>query len=153
MRRRWNKKGEKRGSNERSDGSFQEKMSSKKLLTIFVFSIPLFITHGIEEYFTGFYKVDDILFGRLSPDISQTAFTAFQLFWWTLLVAIAVGMSKGKLGFKMAVVIGLVYIFELQHLLHAFLDKAYFPGMVTALAFPLIAFLYWKVLIKKYGRS
>ena len=123
-----------------------------RLKKLYFFSIPVFIIHGIEEYFTGFDRVDDILFGRLSPDISQTAFVAFQLSWWILLISIAHGLSKGKWGLKIFVAIGLIYIFEFGHLIHAVLEKAYYPGMITALAFPLIAFSYWKELIKNWRK-
>ncbi len=33
-------------------------MISQKLKTIFCISIPVFIAHGLEEYFNGFYNTD-----------------------------------------------------------------------------------------------
>lgn len=33
-------------------------MISKKLKTIFIISIPVFVAHGLEEFFNSFYNVD-----------------------------------------------------------------------------------------------
>lgn len=130
-------------------------MTFDKLRNIFLLSIPLFILHGMEEYITGFYKVDDILFGHITPNIAQPAFAIFQVLWWILLVVIY-KLSKKKWGFKLTLFAGLIYIFELHHLIHAlFIEKSYYPGVLTATIFPIFAFLFWKQVFSRrnYGRS
>ena len=37
-------------------------MISKKIQNLFLISIFLFIAHGLEEYFTGFYNVDSLFY-------------------------------------------------------------------------------------------
>lgn len=109
--------------------------------------------HGIEEYFTGFYKIDDILFGHLPVYISQPTFVIFQLLWWTLLITIGTKMNKRTFNTGLLTAIGLVYIFEAHHLIHAFfIEKSYYPSVVTALAFPVVAFFYWKELLKNWSK-
>lgn len=61
-------------------------------------------------------------------------------------------MGKRNSNPKLLIAIGLVYIFEAQHLVHAFSDKAYFSGAVTALAFPIVAFFYWQELFKNWSK-
>ncbi len=128
-------------------------MISERLHKLFLLSIPLFIVHGIEEYLTGFYNVDDILFGHLSPDISQSAFAIFQVLWWIFLITIY-KLSKSKYGFNLMIFVGLIYIFELHHLIHAlFIEKAYYPGVITAIGFPIFTLFFWKELIKNRRKT
>jgi len=46
--------------------------------------------------------------------------------------------------------LGLVFIFELHHLIKAVISLSYYPGMITGLLFPIIGFFYWKELIKNW---
>lgn len=131
-------------------------MTSNKLRMIFLLSIPFFIIHGIEEYITGFYKVDVLLFGHLSPNISQPAFILFQILWWILLIIIF-KLTKTKRNFNLMIIVGFIYIFELHHLIHTFfIEKAYYLGTITALVFPFFTFFFWKEFLRtrrSYGRS
>ncbi len=125
-------------------------MISSKIKNIFLFSIPLFIAHGTEEYFTGFYKVDDIIFGHLRQEAAQPAFLTLQIIWWVMLIITGLKLITSKWAFRIMIFVGLVYIFEIHHLIHAFVLKAYYPGVITALVFPLVAFLFWKEMIRIY---
>lgn len=127
-------------------------MITKNLRKIFLFSIPLFMLHGSEEYLTGFYKVDDILFGRLNPEISQMAFIVFQLSLWSLLILTGLKAFGTKWTNRLIVLAGVIYIFEAQHLIHAFIDKVYYPGSYTALIFPIFAVIFWREFIKNRGK-
>ncbi|TSC78393.1 MAG: hypothetical protein G01um101433_269 [Parcubacteria group bacterium Gr01-1014_33] len=49
------------------------------------------------------------------------------------------------------VIPGLIYIFELHHIWKALFSWAYYPGAITATAFPVIAFLFWKELPKEFA--
>lgn len=65
-------------------------MISKKLKNIFLMSIPLFVAHGLEEYFTNFYNIDPIskfVFGYFEKmSIYQATFLLFQIMIWIFLV-------------------------------------------------------------------
>lgn len=64
---------------------------SSKLQHIFLLSIPVFITHGIEEYITKFYNIDN--FSRFVFSYTETmsslqaSFITFQIMVWILLVS------------------------------------------------------------------
>jgi len=123
------------------------------LQTTFLFSIPLFIAHGLEEYFTGFYDVDSIfylafkLFENMS--IFQATFLLFQIMLWVLLIiSYLILMRKWILG--LLTLLGLVFVFELHHLIKALLFLGYYPGLITAFLFPIAGFFYWKELMKMW---
>jgi small-conductance mechanosensitive channel len=43
-----------------------------------------------------------------------------------------------------------VYISELHHIWKAVVSWSYYPGLITALAFPVIGFFFWRELIKSF---
>ena len=132
-------------------------MISKKLKTIFFVSIPIFIAHGLEEYFNGFYNRDSIFkffFHYLETiSVPQATFLLFQIMLWLLLIVSALLITNGKWQLRLMVVVGLIYIFELHHLWKALMSWDYYPGVITAIAFPVIGFLFWKELLKNYKRE
>ncbi|NBV76566.1 HXXEE domain-containing protein [bacterium] len=123
-------------------------MISKKIKYIFALSIPFFIAHGIEEIFTGFYEMDawDAYlfqpFAQLS--LHGVMFVTFQLMFWLLLLVSLVLLLGERWRFYLLGVIGVVYIFELHHIVKAVLAGGYYPGLITSLAFPVIAYFFWK---------
>lgn len=129
-------------------------MISTKLKTIFAISIPLFIAHGIEEIMTGFYSVDALdaylfqPFAQLS--LHGVMFVTFQLMLWLLLIVSLALLSGDRWRFRMLAVIGVVYVFELHHVFKAILAGGYYPGLITSLAFPVIAYFFWKEWIAVY---
>ena len=50
----------------------------------------------------------------------------------------------------MMIVFGAVYILQLHHIWKAAVSWSYYPGLITALAFPVIGFFFWKELIKSF---
>lgn len=123
-------------------------MISSRLKTIFALSIPVFIAHGIEEYFTGFYNLDhwdEWIFGLLPfTSIHEAMFATFQVMFWLLLIVSLLLLLSEKMRFHMLAFVGVIYIFELHHPIKALLAGGYYPGLITSLAFPIIAFLFWK---------
>lgn len=125
---------------------------SQKLQHIFLLSIPVFIAHGIEEYITGFYDIDN--FSRFVFSYSETmsplqaSFLTFQIMVWFLLILGAISIARQKWQLYIMVIPGLVYIFELHHLLKALISLSYYPGVITGALFPFIGFFYWKQLVK-----
>lgn len=127
-----------------------------KLVNLFGLSIPLFIIHGLEEYFKGFYNIDSqvkFMFGPfLNMNNLQSSFLLFQIMlWFLLIVSFLLLKRKGMWG--LFTLMGLVYIYELYHFVKAIESGGYYPGVVSAIGFPIIDFFYWKELIKQFRSS
>lgn len=129
-------------------------MISTRLKIIFAFSIPLFIAHGIEEIYTGFYAVDSwdqFLFTPFeSLSMHGVMFVTFQLMFWLLLVISLALLSGERWRFWMLGVIGTVYVLELHHPIKALLAGGYYSGLITSLLFPIFAYFFWKEWLKNY---
>ena len=130
---------------------------SQKLKTLFFISIPIFIVHGLEEYFTGFYNVDSSFkfffhFFETMP-VQQATFLLFQIMLWLALIVFAFLIWSEQWRLRLMVLPGLVYIFELHHIWKALEVWGYYHGLITALMFPVIGFLYWKELLKGFTIS
>ena len=127
-------------------------MISNKLKNIFALSIPLFIAHGIEEFLTHFYDIDahdQAIFGLLSSLSNHGAtFVVFQIMLWLLLIVSYLLISSEQWRFRLMFIPGIIFIYELHHLYKAVMLGGYYPGLVTALLFPVIGYFYWKELLK-----
>ena len=124
---------------------------SNKLKNFFLISIGLFIAHGVEEYFTGFYnldKWDEWIFGLLPfVSIHQAMFATFQVMFWLLLIVALLLLTDKKWQFRLLSLLGVIYLFELHHVIKAVLAFSYYPGLITSLGFPILAYFYWKELL------
>ena len=129
-------------------------MISKRLKNIFAISIPIFIAHGLEEYFTALYNVDShakFIFGYFfTLPTPQAIFLLFQIMLWLMLIISLFLISGEKWQLRLMIIPGLIYIYELQHIWKALTVWGYYPGLITAIAFPIIGFLFWKELIKNF---
>ena len=127
-------------------------MITNKLKIIFGFSIPIFILHGIEEFVTHFYDIDahdQAIFGLLSSLSNHGAtFVVFQIMLWLLLIISLLLLLGSKWQFYTLAIIGVIYIYELHHVYKAIAVGGYYPGLYTALAFPIIGFLFWREWLK-----
>ena len=129
-------------------------MLSKRIHHLFLISIVLFIAHGLEEYFTGFYEVDNIFkyifqfFETMS--IPQATFLLFQIMLWILLIISYLLIFKKDWILFLLTIPALVFIFEISHLVKAVIAGGYYPGSIVAIFFPILGFFYWKELIKLY---
>lgn len=132
-------------------------MISQKLKTIFFISIPVFVAHGLEEYFNGFYNADPIFkfffhYFDAMP-IPQATFLLFQIMLWVALIIFAFLLLSEKWRLRLMIIPGLIYILELHHFLEALVSAGYYPGAITAIAFPIIGFLFWKELLKNFQQA
>ncbi len=130
-------------------------MISQKLKTLFGFSVPLFVAHGLEEYFTGIYTVDShvrFVFSFTEHMMPlQASFLLFQaMFWCTLIVSYTL-ISGGRLALWTLAIPGFVFLYELHHFYSAFEAGGYYPGLITALVFPVLGYFYWKEWLKVGG--
>jgi len=126
-------------------------MISQKLKTIFYISIPVFIAHGLEEIFNGFYNVDwsfKFMFGFLETmSVPQATFITFQVMIWIAFIVFAFLIASEKWRLRLLILPGIIYIIELHHIWKALESWSYYPGVITSIAFPIIGFLFWKELL------
>lgn len=126
-------------------------MATSRLKTLFALSIPLFIAHGIEEILTGFYAIDShvaFVFGWLQPLLSlQTSFLILQLVFWTFLVIAYFALRADRFVLTLLFFVGVLYVYELHHLLKTFQVGAYYPGIVTAIPLYVVGVFFWRELI------
>ncbi len=136
---------------------YTKHMISNKLKNLFLISIPLFIVHGTEEYLTHFYDIYPLLNFRWTENIfqsiAQATFFTFQIMWWVLLIVVYIFLRGGKGTLYLMTFVGLIYIYEITHILSAILMQGYTPGLTTGLLFPFMAFFYWKELLKKWDKN
>lgn len=124
-------------------------MISSRLKNLFALSIPLFIVHGLEEYFTGLYNFDSFYQSFSNP---KTAFVIVVLVLANILLIVSYMLiQKNKWGLGLSFLLGLSFIFELVHIYDAIITGGYYPGLYTALLFPVIGFLFWKELLKNFA--
>lgn len=119
----------------------------KKLKTIFIISIPIFVLHGIEEYLTGFAKIDTwyswLFQSLISMEADKAVFSTFQIMLWILLIISALLLTT-QLHRRLIVIPGVFYIFEFHHIGKALLQGSYYPGLFTSFLFVPLAFFFWK---------
>lgn len=129
-------------------------MISNKLKNIFAISIPLFIAHGIEEILTGFYQVDAWDAYLFQPFVQLSLhgvmFVTFQFMLWLTLAVGLLMLQSERMRLYMLGVAGVVYLFELHHVVKAVIAGGYYPGLLTALLFPPLAYFFWKEWIRNY---
>jgi len=128
-------------------------MISSKLKNIFGLSIPLFIAHGLEEYLTSFYNIDPHSLFVFHPfadmPIHQATFLLFQIMIWLLFGVAFLLLSGPKWQMRLMILLGLGYVYEMHHIIKALYVGGYYPGLITALGFPVIAFFFWRELRKE----
>ncbi len=127
---------------------------TKTLQKLFLISIPLFILHGLEEIFTGFYNRDsqvELWFGNLnSLPTPQATFILFQIMIWLMLIIGYLLLLGPKWQLRLMFIPGIVFVYELHHLYKAIGVGSYYPGLATAILLYIVGFLFWKELIKNY---
>lgn len=133
-------------------------MVSKKLKSITFVALGVIYLHGVEEILMGFYQNDSTmkLFGHYFNLSANEFYWISHLIWWITLPILFLLVVKKQL-FWLMVLFGIVFIVEIHHLIKAAQAMTYYPGMLTAIFYPIIGFFYWRELIinlrKNYGRS
>lgn len=132
-------------------------MISNKLRNLFLLSIPLFIIHGLEEYLTKFYDVYPVLNMKWTENIfssiPQASFLTLQVMWWLLLIVAYILLRRDRGTLYLMTLVGLIYLYELTHILSSIMLQGYTPGFNTALLFPFMAYFYWKELLKNWHKK
>lgn len=131
-------------------------MSSDKLWKIPLWSIPIFVAHGIEEYLTFSYSSipSFISIGQTFQVSAQSGFLLFQLAWWMVLIISVVLIKKriSILAQLLVLALGGVYIYELEHIINAVKMGSYYAGLLTSIPLLIMGFLYWKELLKGFTK-
>ena len=129
-------------------------MISQKLKTIFIISIPVFIAHGLEEFFNAFYNIDwstKLVFEFLyEMSVPQATFLVFQIMLWLALIVFAFLIANEKWRLRLMFLPGIIFIVELHHPWSVITSWGYYPGAITAIPLLILGFLFWKELIKKF---
>src|SRR3989338_7665681 len=129
-------------------------MISKKLKTIFIISIPVFIAHGLEEFFNNFYDIDwstMLVFGFLNEmSVPQATFLVFQIMLWLALIVFAFLIASEKWRLRLMFFPGIIFIVELHHPWSVIQSLSYYPGAIISIPLLIIGFLFWKELLKNY---
>lgn len=130
-------------------------MISDKLKKITVIAIIMIYVHGLEEIIIGFWKVDSLLMiwnGYLTS-IPQAVYFASHVYWWLMLVPILLLVLGGKWALRGLALFGVIFLIEIHHLVGALISWSYYPGLITALFYPIVGFFYWKELIRTFRDS
>lgn len=129
-------------------------MVSKKLKFLFLLTLFLVAAHGIEEVLTGFLYKDPFIsyFSGLFNTKGEVFYWAFHIMWWLMLVVGYLFILGGRWALIPLTLFGIVYIFEVHHLMKAFEIGDYYPGMISAFFYPIIGFFYWKELLENWRK-
>ena len=126
-------------------------MISTRLKILFGLSALLLTVHGLEEYFTGLYAVNADVAWLVSftdgMSISQAVFLTYEIALWVMLFLIFLTLVGGVCRKIVLTMLGLLFFYEITHFIGAFEVGGYYPGLVTALLFPVLGYFYWKELI------
>ena len=126
---------------------------TRRLHLLLGVSIPLFIIHGLEEWYTRIYETDSHVKFFFDPlanmSVAQATFIVFQISLWIILAISFFLTWNDRWQKRMMVILGFVFIYEIQHPISALMVQGYYPGLYSSLLFPIIGYYYWKELLKK----
>ncbi len=135
------------------DSARGEPAISPRLLRLLGLTIVVIIAHGIEEYLMGFHDVNPtvtIPAGYVAT-IAEGIFGTFQLMLWLLLVVLYVALKGERRSvLRVLTVIAVVLSTEIHHIIAAVIRRGYYPGLVTALIFPVLAVFFWRELLREW---
>lgn len=130
---------------------------TRRLKSLFFISIPLFISHGLEELFTGFYEIDyftKFVFGFFtSMSVPQATFWVFQIMLWLILLLFACLTANEKWRLRLMFVPGVIFIFELHHPWSALVSEGYYPGLLSSIPLLFVGFLFWGELLRTVNKT
>jgi len=89
---------------------------------------------------------DQAIFGNLFSGLSThgATFITFQIMLWLLLIISLLLLLGERWQFRVLAIAGVIYLYELHHVIKAASVGGYYPGLITSLAFPIIAYFFWR---------
>ena len=131
-------------------------MISTKLKKIILFTLLLIYAHGIEEMLMGFWKVDSVVmtWNKYLTSIPQAVYYASHIPFWFFVTSIFFLILGGKWTLRVLALFGVIFVFELHHVFGAiFISHGYYPGLITAIFYPVVGFFYWKELLNNFNEN
>ncbi|MBI2021894.1 HXXEE domain-containing protein [Candidatus Daviesbacteria bacterium] len=127
-------------------------MISDKLKHIYLLSLLLIYAHGVEEIINGFQYSDSFMVygANLFNTTPEIFYLIFHLIWWFSLPILFLLFNKSRLGLFLMTLYGFVFFIELHHPIKGLLIGSYYPGMITAMLYPIFGIFYWKQVIKEW---
>lgn len=127
-------------------------MISYKLKQIFLLSLVLIYAHGLEEVIGGFQHFDSFMVAgaRYFGTTPEFFYWISHLIFWISLPTLFLIFRNKKPGLLLISIFGLIYFVELHHVIKGFIARSYYPGMITALFYPVVGLIFWKQLIKDW---
>lgn len=123
----------------------------KQLQNVYVFSIPLFILHVIEEYVTLYYPT---LFGITyrMKNLPQEKFITIETVVITGMMTAFYLLKKKLIPLPLMILPGFFYLYQYEHISHTIKLHSYYPGTFTGIALLLLGLFYWKELLRAFWK-
>ncbi|HBQ51305.1 TPA: hypothetical protein DD690_04990 [Candidatus Daviesbacteria bacterium] len=127
-------------------------MASNKLNSLFLISLLLIYLHGFEEIIGGFPSSDSFIIygGRYFGTTPENFYWIFHTIYWLLLPILFILFHIKRIGLFLMTLFSFVFIFESHHILKAIIINDYYPGVITAIFYPIIGFFFLRQLIKDW---
>lgn len=130
-------------------------MISNKLKRFFLISLLLIYAHGIEEIIGGFQYFDSfmVLGANYFGTAPEIFYWVSHIIFWLSLPILFLLFHKRRVGIILMAIFGVIFIVELHHPIKALFINHYYPGMITALLYPIVGFFFWRQLIKDWHKQ
>jgi len=115
----------------------------KHLQDLYIFSIPLFIIHVMEEFITLYYPQ---FFGisYRQHNLPMDKFLTIEIVVITGMITAAYLIKKKLIPLPLMILPGLFYLYQVEHIQHTIKLQAYYPGTFTGIVLFVFALYYWK---------
>jgi len=127
-------------------------MLSNKLKHLFLLSLILIYAHGVEEIINNFQYSDSFMVygANLFNTMPEIFYWVSHLISWPSLPILFLLFRKNRLGLFLMTLYGFVFFIELHHPIKGLLIGSYYPGMNTAMVYPIFGIFYWKQIIEDW---
>jgi len=80
----------------------------------------------------------------------ETFYWGFHVIWWLLLPSAYIFFRKSPILLPLLTLFSIVFAFELHHIVKAAIAGQYYPGMITAIFYPILGVFFYKELIQNW---
>lgn len=116
---------------------------------ILVATLIAMLLHTVEEFITKLWNFDPfMIYMSAHFQISGVViYSIIQVLVLVLIIVVLVLAFKNRLNKSLAILLGLVFFFELLHLYNSIKILGYYPGLYTGIALIVIGYFYWRELV------
>lgn len=124
-----------------------------KIQKIILITLFVSIIHAIEEYFTNFHNIDSsvLVFSKLFHINTLSGWIIIQFALYLFYIISLLFLLKKKVSALFVLFFSVILIIELSHFYYAIILGHYYPGLITAIAFPIIGSLFYREYLKNYA--